>query len=104
MTYYNSLDSFLVSEDFVNKLMSQSSVECLLRDKQIVLLGDPGSGKTYESINVLKQICTNTIFESYIPIYMKLMEYGIVRHSINFVIKCFGSKIQNCFTSATDLS
>ncbi len=92
--YKSSLTSqYICQSQYINRSiytendMSQSSVECLLRDKQIVLLGDPGSGKTYESIKVLKQICTNTMFESYIPIYMKLMEYGIVYGSIFEFIK-----------------
>lgn len=104
--YKSSLTSqYICQSQYINRSIytendkSQSSVECLLNDKRIVLLGDPGSGKTYESINVLKQICTNNMFESYIPIYIKLMEYGIVYGSISDFIK---SQLRPYYGELTD--
>ena len=66
---------------------AQTSVQCLLKDKKIVLLGDPGFGKTYEAVNLLKVVCTDADFEKYIPIYMNLVEYGIAHNSISEYIQ-----------------
>jgi len=65
----------------------QTSVDCLINRKRIVLLGDPGSGKTVEAIHVLRELCTNSTYESYIPIYMKLIEYGTAYASVYDYIK-----------------
>ncbi len=73
---------YLVRNIYTEKDTSHTSVQCLLKDKKIVLLGDPGSGKTYEAVNLLKEICTNNDFEKYIPIHMNLVEYGIAHNSI----------------------
>lgn len=104
--YKSSLTSqYICQSQYINRSIytendiSQSSVECLLTDKRIVLLGDPGSGKTYESINVLKQICTNSIFEDHLPIYIKLLEYGIVGDSIVDFIK---SQLRPYYGELTD--
>lgn len=86
-SHYICQNHYITRNIYTENDIAQSSVDCLLRDKQIVLLGDPGSGKTYEATNVLKEICTNTAFDRYIPIHMKLMEYGIVYGSINECIK-----------------
>ena len=66
---------------------AQTSVQCLLKDKRIVLLGEPGSGKTYEAVNLLKVVCTDADFEKYIPIYMNLVEYGVAHNSISEYIQ-----------------
>ncbi len=92
--YKSSLISYYVFEKpyisrniYTNSDDAQSSCTCLLENKRIVLLGSPGCGKTYETINVLKEICTNTIFQTQIPIYIKLMEYGIAYNSLSECIR-----------------
>lgn len=79
---YNRQNQYLPRNIYSEKDTKRSSMDSLLKDKQLVLLGEPGCGKTFESINLLKEICTNTVFEEYIPVYMELAQYGIVYSSI----------------------
>lgn len=81
-SYYIYNNKYIPRNIYTKNDTPLSSIDCLLKHKHIILLGDPGCGKTYESLNVLKELCTNETFKEYIPIYMKLMEYGIVYDSI----------------------
>ena len=73
---YISRNIYTVNDD------ARSSATCLLRDKRIILLGNPGCGKTYESINVLREFCSEETLSQYIPIFMRLREYGTAYNSL----------------------
>ncbi len=87
ISYYVFEKPYISRNIYTNSDDSQTSCTYLLKNKRIVLLGSPGCGKTYETINVLREICTNTIFQKKIPIYIKLMEYGIAYNSLSECIK-----------------
>lgn len=57
-------------------------IDALLENKKIILLGEPGCGKTTEALIVLEEICENTEFNDVIPIYIPLVEYGVLYESI----------------------
>lgn len=57
-------------------------VDALLENRKIILLGEPGCGKTTEALIVLEEICENTKFNDVIPIYIPLVEYGVWYESI----------------------
>ncbi len=87
ITLFVNQSSYLPRNIYTKDDQSNSSLDCLLRDKNIILLGDPGSGKTYEAINLLKVLCMGDAHNEYIPIFVKLLEYGIVYDSISECIK-----------------
>lgn len=84
---YVNHTNYLGRNIYTENDIAQTSVQCLLKDKRIVLLGEPGSGKTYEAVNLLKVVCTDVDFERYIPIYMNLVEYGVAHNSISEYIQ-----------------
>lgn len=66
---------------------SKSVFDIFESHKKLVLLGEPGSGKTVETKLVLEQICTRTEYDEFIPVYMSLTEYGIAYSCIRDGIK-----------------
>lgn len=75
-------DAYISRNIYTGNDDAKSSVTCLLRDKRIILLGNPGCGKTYESINILREFCSSKTLVQYIPVYMRLREYGTVYKSL----------------------
>lgn len=57
-------------------------LEALIKDRYILLLGEAGYGKTYESIDLLSKICTDPKANEMFPIYLPLDEYGKIYSSI----------------------
>ena len=84
---YIDQTSYLARDIYTKDNQLYSSIDSLLKDKRIILLGDPGSGKTYESINLIKELCMDETYSDYIPFFVKLLEYGIVYDSIFDYIK-----------------
>lgn len=58
------------------------SLDALLRDKHILLLGEAGYGKTYESLRLINKICIISKSKDLLPFYLPLSEYGILYSSI----------------------
>lgn len=86
-TLFIDQTSYLARDIYTKDNQLYSSIDSLLKYKRIILLGDPGSGKTYESINLIKDLCMDETYSDYIPIFIKLLEYGIVYDSIFDYIK-----------------
>lgn len=61
---------------------NRSLLEIVLEKKQVILLGDAGFGKTNESIRLLHQACSDTRTKDLIPVYLSLVEYGVLYDSI----------------------
>lgn len=79
---------FLDKTKYINRKISDehsiqySCIDALIQHKKILLLGDPGCGKTYEALKVLEEICVSSTFTTYIPVYLRLIEYGIAYSSL----------------------
>jgi len=58
------------------------ALEALLKDRHILLLGEAGYGKTYESIDLLSKVSTAPKANSLLPFYLPLYEYGTIYSSI----------------------
>lgn len=58
------------------------SLDALLKEGKILLLGEAGFGKTYESIALLNKACTSQKAESLLPVYLPLSEYGVIYSNI----------------------
>lgn len=87
-TYKASLSQlFLDKTKYIDRKISNehseySCVDALIQHKKILLLGDPGCGKTYEALKVLEEVCVSSNFTTYIPVYLRLVEYGIAYNSL----------------------
>lgn len=88
-TYKASLSQlFLDKTKYINRKISDehsvqySCIDALIQHKKILLLGDPGCGKTYEALKVLEEVCISSTFITYIPVYLRLVEYGIAYSSL----------------------
>ncbi|MDF2819891.1 MAG: mbar [Clostridiales bacterium] len=58
------------------------SLEALLKNRHLLLLGDAGYGKTYESIDLLSKVCTDPKTNGLLPFYLPLYEYETIYSSI----------------------
>ena len=58
------------------------ALEALLKNRHILLLGEAGYGKTYESIDLLSKVCTTPKANGLLPFYLPLYEYGTIYSSI----------------------
>ncbi len=87
----NVIKRNLYFKDEENK--NVDALEALLRNNHILLLGEAGFGKTYESIALLRKVCTNHKSNGLLPFYLPLYEYGTIYSSImegvQFKIKPF---------------
>lgn len=64
-----------------------NSLEVLLKEKHVLVLGEAGYGKTYESIILLQRACTNEKTCTLIPVFISLQEYGLLYTDIFSGIK-----------------
>lgn len=82
---------FWEKSKYVNRKLedqqNKSVFDVLETYKRIVLLGEPGCGKTVETKLVLEEFCTRREYDELIPIYMSLTEYGVAYSSIRDGIK-----------------
>lgn len=59
-----------------------NDLDVLLKEKNVLVLGEAGYGKTYESITLLRKICTDDNTQLLIPIFIPLQEYGLLYSDI----------------------
>lgn len=79
-TSSNFIERSLYSQDKHDKDID--SLEALLEHKQILLLGEAGYGKTYESLDLLNKVCNYPNSKELIPFYIPLYEYGNLYSSL----------------------
>ena len=58
--------------------VKSNSLDVLLKEKCVLVLGEAGYGKTYESIILLQKACTNENTRTLIPVFIPLREYGLL--------------------------
>ena len=106
--YLSILSSKQVKENYLNRSLYQQNntndhydaIEALLNEKHIILLGEAGFGKTYESMELLKKTCNDERVKSLIPVFLPLYEYGQLYDSIiNGII----SKVKSFCTGNVEL-
>lgn len=106
--YLSILSSKQVKENYLNRSLDQQNntndhydaIEALLNEKHIILLGEAGFGKTYESMELLKKTCNDERVKSLIPVFLPLYEYGQLYDSIiNGII----SKVKSFCTGNVEL-
>lgn len=76
----NFYPRYIYSKD--NKDKNIVTLDALLKNKQILLLGEAGYGKTYESVAVLGEVLRSSRATPIIPFYLPLHEYGVIYSSI----------------------
>ena len=59
-----------------------NALDVLLREKSVLVLGEAGYGKTYESVTLLQKVCINENTHTLIPIFIPLQEYGLLYSDI----------------------
>lgn len=78
----NKVHCAYIQRNIFSNDKKEDSLTALLKAKQILLLGEAGSGKSIESINLLEKLCTDGRTSSIIPIFISLQEYGRIFDSI----------------------
>lgn len=58
------------------------ALDALLQERNILLLGDAGYGKTYEAITILRNVCQREDLCEVFPIFLPLSEFGHLYNSI----------------------
>lgn len=64
-----------------------NSLDVLLKEKRVLVLGEAGYGKTYESVTLLQSACLNEHTLTLIPVFISLREYGLLYNDIISGIK-----------------
>lgn len=54
------------------------ALDILLNEKNILVLGEAGYGKTYEAITLIQKACSNENTRNLIPVFLPLQEYGLL--------------------------
>lgn len=79
------LERKIYTKDETDTLLN--SLDVLLDKKRILLIGEAGFGKTYESIILLQKACTYKNEQQLIPVLFPLQEYGLLYPDIISGIK-----------------
>ena len=88
--YAKSTNGTYSESEYINRWPCQigktaekrSLLDIVLEKKQVILLGDAGFGKTNESIRLLHEACSDTRTKDLMPVYLSLVEYGVLYDSI----------------------
>lgn len=81
-------DLYTFESNYISRKISSdngilgTTVTFFSTQNKILLLGDPGSGKTIEAINLLHVICKSDAYQGTVPVFLSLAEYGIVWKSL----------------------
>lgn len=77
-----SCKSFVQSDYFERHLYQElenskehDSLEFILQNNKIVLIGEAGFGKTFETYKIINKLCTDFSSHQLIPVYIPLIEY-----------------------------
>lgn len=74
------LERKIYSKDECNTQLN--ALDVLLKEKCVLILGEAGCGKTYESITLLHKACTSENTHTLIPVFIPLQEYGLLYSDI----------------------
>lgn len=64
------------------KREEEDAVTVLLDERKVIVLGEAGFGKTYESVILLNRVCRDERMSGLTPIYFSLQEYGVLYSDI----------------------
>lgn len=53
-------------------------IDALLRDRQLLVLGEAGFGKTFEALTLLRKIYIDERSRELLPVFLPLREYGVL--------------------------
>ena len=61
---------------------TEDVIDTLLRNRQLLVLGEPGYGKTYEALTLLHKVYTDERSRDLLPVFLPLREYGVLYDNI----------------------
>ena len=88
--YLNSLYPKYSRKEYLNRKIYEKTdqnaeygvLETLIKEKKVLLLGEAGFGKTYESIILLHSVLDDERCNEIVPVYFSLQEYGLLYFDI----------------------
>ena len=96
---YTLKSNYISRNIFSDNGAKETTVNLFLNQNRILLLGEPGSGKTIEAINLLHMICNSDVYRESIPVFFSLAEYGVgfkcLFDGVNALLYPFFGKMSN---------
>ena len=96
---YTLKSNYISRNIFSDKGAKETTINLFLNQNKILLLGEPGSGKTIEAINLLHMICNSDVYRESIPVFFSLAEYGVgfkcLFDGLNALLYPFFGKMSN---------
>ncbi len=89
-SYLLYLSSKIVKGNHLNRAIynkcdeanNYEAIDAILKERHILLIGEAGFGKTYESMALLRKICADDRVQKLIPVFLPLYEYGLLYDTI----------------------